>query len=806
MELCFGTYANTLKLCCRNGVYNKTLVDALVKTIDPDSKYLENDASVSRLLNCTANFPETAVSENHGPIKALDGPITRVIALARHTNVAELSMTFDDAILPLLDPDQIIPALCTLQTIIQHDYSLLSRHSKEFEACMGYTPDYATQMSAISPASFLAGLFLYTVLTNENKGHEEDIKLIDAAYISRAAKQKAIRLLDCPRPDNLGLDDNTAIYLHKILHTYDKIKTLLYSEAPVPFYDFYVCNNLYRTIPNYHNKRTYQRITITDATMEKLARISSYIILSGTGGLGKSMMMRHLLLDAASRYQDTKTIPLFIQLKNYRKTFPDLVDFLLFEVSSLWPGISREGFVSILKAGNALLLFDGLDEIGVDTAADFQQSLDTFINLYTENLYIISSRPYGNFSSYTRFTVLNLDSFSKSQSLELIDKLDFRPDMPEIKAKFRTELEHHLYWSHHGFSDNPLLLTIMLMTFEEFAEVPSKMHIFYQEAYTVLSKKHDASKGGFRRALKTGITTDQFANMFARFCGITYKDEKFEFSWPEMDRYFRDLQKRFPVENKATDDFIFDACSNLCVMYLDGGRYSFIHRSFQEYFCARYFARQKDRNLEQIGKLFEHNRLARQSDQTFQMLYDMIPEKVIEFIIIPFLRNLLEKCDNENGYHTFLREVYGSVEMGDEYVIDKGNCFPSSTIYHFILHQFSVQHPSEIDASLVEGKSWLPTTSYYMLSEEENDDIVEQSEIPDGYEKKYGPPEEAGHVYTFDWDEIFDKPGEYRDLIRSISFDGFPLMLEYRDIQRLYNNLLKSITHSEDADLFEILD
>lgn len=417
MELCFGTYASTLKLCCRSGVYNKTLVDALVKTIDPDSKYLENDTSVSRLLNCTANFPETAISESHSPIRKLDGPVTKVIALARYTNVTELSLAFDDTILPLLDPDQIIPAVCTLQDIIRHDYSLISHHCKAFEACTGYSPSYATQMSAISPASFLAGLFLYTVLTNENKGHEADVKLIDAAYIAQAAKQKVIRLLDCPRPDTLDPENNTAIYLNKLLHTYDKIKTLLYSEAPVPFYDFYVCNNLNRYAPSYHNKNTYQRITITDATTEKLAHVSSYIILSGTGGLGKSMMMRHLLLDAAKRYQDTSVVPLFIQLKNYQNTFPDLIDFLLFEVSSLWPGISREGLVSILETGNALLLFDGLDEISVDTASDFQQSLDAFINLYTENQYVISSRPYRNFSSYTRFTVLNLDPFSKSQSV-----------------------------------------------------------------------------------------------------------------------------------------------------------------------------------------------------------------------------------------------------------------------------------------------------------------------------------------------------------------------------------------------------
>lgn len=461
--------------------------------------------------------------------------------------------------------------------------------------------------------------------------------------------------------------------------------------------------------------------------------------------------------------------------------------------------------VAILESGNGLFLFDGLDEISQETAVSFQSALDAFINLYTDNQFIISSRPYGNFSAFTRFTVVNLESFSKAQSLELIDKLDFRSDMPEIKSKFRKELDMRLYWSHRGFSDNPLLLTIMLMTFEEFAEVPSKMHIFYQEAYTVLSKKHDANKGGFRRALSTDITTDQFADVLARFCAITYKDEKFEFSWAEMDRYFSDLKCKFPLSSKSTDDFIFDVCSNLCVMYLESNSYSFIHRSFQEYFCARFFARQKDKNLERIGSLFEHNKLARRGDQTFQMLYDMIPEKVTEFILIPFLQKLIQKCDEEEGYHTFLRDIYGTMTAGDDYVVDQGDCSTGSVLYQFIIETFDIHHERCIDADLIDDTDLLAETQYYSLSDDDDydDEIVEESDIPSDFD---GSQEEAGKVYELDWDEIFDNPTYYEDLIHSIDSITFPLNLEYEKIRSLCQSLVESVTHDEDEDLFDILD
>lgn len=804
MELCFGIYAKILKLCCRSSVHNKTLVDALVKTIDPDSKYIDNDTSVSRLMNCTANFPEVTVSDSYGPVRSTDGSITNIVALARNTNVQELTPIFEESILSLLDPDKITYALSTLQSVITLDVSLAYTHRMTFEQCMGHDSVFSAQMSAIEPSSFLAGLFLYTVLTNENKN--DDISSIDWGFIERASTDKQIRLLDCQTPDSLCADDCTELYLNKILHTYDKIKTLLYSEAPVPFYDFYVCNDIYRYVPIYkNNKRSYKRETIEHVTMEKLSDISSCIILSGTGGLGKSMMMRHLFLDATKRHTNTGIIPFFIQLKNYRANFADLIDFIIFEISSLFSGISRERMIAILESGNGLFLFDGLDEISQETAVSFQSALDAFINLYTNNQFIISSRPYGNFSAFTRFTVVNLESFSKAQSLELIDKLDFRSDMPEIKSKFRKELDLRLYWSHHGFSDNPLLLTIMLMTFEEFAEVPSKMHIFYQEAYTVLSKKHDANKGGFRRALSTGITTDQFADVLARFCAITYNDEKFEFSWAEMDRYFSNLKYKFPLSSKSTDDFIFDVCSNLCVMYLESNSYSFIHRSFQEYFCARYFARQKDKNLERIGYLFEHNKLARRGDRTFQMLYDMIPEKVTEFILIPYLRDLLQKCDDEDGYHTFLCEIYGTMTVGSELVVDRGECGTSSVLYQFIEDTFCIYHEDTVDADLIDDVDLLASTEYYTLTDDEDyeSDIVEESDIPLGF---MGISDSAGKVYEIDWSEVFGDPNFYQDLITSIDSKSFPLRKEYDDIRTLYNELVDEISHDDDEDLFDILD
>lgn len=87
-------------------------------------------------------------------------------------------------------------------------------------------------------------------------------------------------------------------------------------------------------------------------------------------------------------------------------------------------------------------------------------------------------------------------------------------------------------------------------------------------------------KEDIKELLKTGIGIDYFAEIFSRFCAISYTDQMYEFTLLKLGIYFRKLKDKYELRDKTTDDFIFYCCNNLCLMYLDGDRYSFIHRSF----------------------------------------------------------------------------------------------------------------------------------------------------------------------------------------------------------------------------------
>lgn len=132
--------------------------------------------------------------------------------------------------------------------------------------------------------------------------------------------------------------------------------------------------------------------------------------------------------------------------------------------------------------------------------------------------------------------------FTKEQALQLIDQLVYRPESPKLKASFRREVDESLWETHRDFVENPLLLTIMLMTYERYARIPYKRHVFYRDAFFTLAEKHDATKIGFERAYRTKMTPEEFALVLEEFCTRTYFDEKFEFTDEEFAAYFDKLK------------------------------------------------------------------------------------------------------------------------------------------------------------------------------------------------------------------------------------------------------------------------
>lgn len=290
-------------------------------------------------------------------------------------------------------------------------------------------------------------------------------------------------------------------------------------------------------------------------------------------------------------------------------------------------------------------MFDGYDEILTQKRDFFFKKIDSFCDKYSQNYYIISSRPFSEFIEFQRFTVINTCPFFKDQAISLVNKIDFEMS---IKERFVNALDSELFEKHQSFAFNPLLLNIMLLTYDNYAEIPEKLHLFYSNAFETMYSKHDATKAGYRRELKSELSYDSFKKVFSYFCFVTYVQGRTEFSYDDLVVVLNKISINrvvFEISN-----YIYDLVNALCVLYKEGLNYKFTHRSFQEYFVAFFLKELPDESMKQLGKqIIYKDTLRASNDNVFGMLCDMAEDRFEQNILLPILKEY-EKDASDDKY------------------------------------------------------------------------------------------------------------------------------------------------------------
>ena len=471
---------------------------------------------------------------------------------------------------------------------------------------------------------------------DENFNNDLASKFMNAIfdeYLSPLISKIANKLKITYNEVKIDLEIPFQAYLTNSYEKYSKIKTIIYGIEPKKLYDFFEIPFLKKGSD-----------IIKPTTTKILTDLSKFLIIEGSGGIGKSTLMKHLFL---SELELKDYIPIFIELKDFNEEeHLDLEKLLLKKLNQFHNKFQEEYLDYALQSGCFLFLLDGYDELYSENQKEFFKKLNDFCDKYPENHYILSSRPYSEseFIEFQRFTVLKAVPFNKEQAISLITKIEY-PD-EELKNKFIRDLESGLYDRHESFASNPLLLNIMLSTYNDYAEIPQKLHLFYYQAFDTMLSKHDATKS-YRRKMLSDLSSDTFKECFAIFCFLTYQKAKTEFTFPEIEEIF----KKFPPRIKNVlniGDFIDDLGNALCVLYREGNRYKFTHRSFQEYFVAYFLNIQTDSKMRDYSfLLIESGKFSTSADSVFPMLEDMSTQRFNNNILIPLLNKFEESKSGE---------------------------------------------------------------------------------------------------------------------------------------------------------------
>lgn len=479
---------------------------------------------------------------------------------------------------------------------------------------------------------------------------EENMSAIDdiVGDLLRGAWDKISKYFkDCDAEDQIRYGIAYENYLRKTFERNSKIKTIIYRHRSESLYSFY----------EHINVRCDKQV-INTQKIENLLRIGNKLIVSGLGGVGKSTLFKHLFLDTI---ESTSYIPVLLEFRNFDDQLT-VEDEIYKSLCDNGFALEREYFQNSMKEGAYVILLDGYDELSENRVDKISKEIKSLSNKYDENKYIISSRPFEGFISWSDFCELVPLGLNKIQSIRLVKKMKFDQS---VKERFCEELENGLFEKYQSFASNPLLLSIMLLTYSKHATISNNLSGFYDEAFVTLFNAHDATKDSYKRIIRSQLGVEEFKTVFSHICFKTFFSRKLEFLEGELNEYIKKARDKHPIYQFDIDDFKHDLIHSVCLLIKDGNKYRFAHRSFQEYFAAFYTCKLDDEIQQKLikGSLKSKEGFLLYSETYLTMLFELQSEKVNRIIICPILKEIKKLYEDLKFSVELMEILYSSASF-----------------------------------------------------------------------------------------------------------------------------------------------
>ncbi|WP_158966099.1 NACHT domain-containing NTPase [Paraglaciecola sp. L3A3] len=436
-------------------------------------------------------------------------------------------------------------------------------------------------------------------------------------------------------------------YIIRSYDKYSKTKTILYRDAPVNLKEFYVRTDLEVSF----------REKIQESDFINQLQTNKRIIISGTAGSGKSTFCKSIFIDLVE--SPIGIFPIFVELRHLNSdTETDLFDFILQTLTEIESTFTKSQLDYALALGKVLLIFDGFDELNNELRKKYEKEIVHIAAKYQNILMMLSSRPDNRFHGWEEFYIYRVLPLDKQKSKALISKLDYDR---QVKRKFLEIFDQKLYEQHKSFASNPLLLTMMLLTYEQIAEIPNKIHLFYEQAFLTLFNKHDSLKSLYKRKSHSNLPLDDFKKLLSAFSIVSYADRKYYFSEEEIKKYLNNALKISGIILEK-ELFLKDLLDTVCIMQRDGNGYTFTHRSFQEYFTSIFLVTYASENK---FKLIDKIAFVNDRDDVIPMVFDINQDLIEQEWVVPRMESLISDLsivpDTVKGKTLLLSLVYSGL-------------------------------------------------------------------------------------------------------------------------------------------------
>ncbi|MBD2505977.1 HEAT repeat domain-containing protein [Nostoc muscorum FACHB-395] len=333
-----------------------------------------------------------------------------------------------------------------------------------------------------------------------------------------------------------------------------------------------------------------------------------YIVILGDPGSGKSTLLQFLALNWAESPLDnviSLPIPLLIELRTYmrRREDKECNNFLEFfhQCSGAVHHLNQLELDKQLKAGNALVMFDGLDEVfDPGDREDVITDIHRFTNDYPDVQVIVTSRIIGYKpqrllnAEFRHFILQDLDSEQIQDFIYRWHELTFTDAVDKVRKRERLQRGIEASKSIAELAGNPLLLTMMAILNRN-QELPRDRATLYDQASRVLLHQWDVERA-LTEDKRLDPKTIDYKDKQAMLRQVAYLMQTGEkglagnlINENDLVKVLTDYLKtiEFDKPREAARVMINQLRTrNFMLCFLGADCYAFVHRTFLEYFCA----------------------------------------------------------------------------------------------------------------------------------------------------------------------------------------------------------------------------
>ncbi|NET56533.1 MAG: NACHT domain-containing protein, partial [Symploca sp. SIO2E6] len=332
-----------------------------------------------------------------------------------------------------------------------------------------------------------------------------------------------------------------------------------------------------------------------------------YLVILGEPGSGKSIFLQYLALNWARSPLDNVIelpIPLLIELRTYNRDrnsgeCKDLLEF--FHKGNVICRLNQHQLQERLKTGQVLVMFDGLDEVFEPKQRDqVITDIHRFTNDYPKVRVIVTSRIIGykhqrlRDAQFRHFLLQDLDSEQIENFIYRWHELTFTDEADKLRKQERLQRSIDTSKAIAELAGNPLLLTMMAILNRN-QELPRDRPELYNQASRVLLHQWDVERKLLEDPRVDPVAIDYkdkqaMLRQIAHFMQAADKGLAGNLiQTDDLERILRDYLQSIEVSNaRRVARLLIEQLRgrNFILCFLGGDAYSFVHRTFLEYFCA----------------------------------------------------------------------------------------------------------------------------------------------------------------------------------------------------------------------------